>query len=654
MAIITTSKIAKSFGANDIFWDISVSIPHGARIAMVGPNGGGKTTLIRILIGLDDPSAGEVHRARELTIGYLPQEAEHAFENEEQTVWDEMLTVFAKLGAQEQTLRAMEAQMSAPDAPADLMNRYGATLEQFEHAGGYEYELRIRQVLEGLGFTAADSQMPIAHLSGGQKTRALLAKLLLRAPNLLILDEPTNHLDIQAIEWLETRLVNWPGALLVVSHDRYFLDRVVNRVWELDFGQVKTYRGNYSAYAQQRAERAERRLAEYKAQRAFIDKEEDFIRRHIAGQRTKEAQGRRKRLERLKRDRLLARPVENKRLKIRFQSARRSGDIILQTKDLVAGYTTDAPLFRSDDIDFRRTECAALIGPNGAGKTTFLKTILGEMPPLEGKLRRGASLDIGYFAQAHDDLNMESTALEELLIHHPMPTSEARNYLATFLFTGDDVFKPVSALSGGERGRLALALLMRQGANFLLLDEPTNHLDIPSQEVLERVLNEFDGTILLVSHDRYLVSRLATQIWALEGDRLRVFEDGYAEYLAARERDELALKAARAGEIKAKRQAARQKRRRPVDEQQVQARQAARRAATLEKAIAKLEAQLETLGAKLETAGAAQELDKVRQLGLEYSAVEADLQRYLSEWAEAADDSTEKRPGLLHESGIQG
>jgi ATP-binding cassette subfamily F protein 3 len=629
MAILTASKVAKSFGALDIFWDVSVSIPHGAKIALVGPNGGGKTTLIRILIGLDVPSAGQVHRARGLSIGYLPQEAEYAFDDGERTVWDEMLTVFDELRAQEQALRTMEVQMGAPGAPADLIEGYGKALERFEHAGGYEYDLQIRQTLEGLGFSAPDSQLPIAHLSGGQKTRALLAKLLLRSPDLLVLDEPTNHLDIQAIEWLEGRLVNWPGALLMVSHDRYFLDRVVDRVWELSFGGIESYRGNYSAYVEQRAARAARRQTEYLEQRAFIAKEEDFIRRHLAGQRTKEAQGRRKRLERFRRDEMVARPRQHRRLKVRFQAARRSGDIILQTKGLAVGYAPAPPLFEADDIDFRRTECAGLIGPNGSGKTTFLKTLLGQIPPLAGSYRLGASLQIGYFAQVHDDLNMDNTVLDELLAHHPMLTSEARDYLARFLFSGEDVFKVVSALSGGERGRLALAILMRNKVNFLLLDEPTNHLDIPAQEVLESVLGEFEGTILLVSHDRYLISHLATQIWVLEGNRLCVYEGGYDDYLVERERQ---------AQEKEGGKKTRRVYRRPVREGQRAQHQAIQRLAALEGAISDLEMQLEALAAELEKAAAGRQLDRVRQLGLEYSSAEADLQRHLAEWADLVDE----------------
>ena len=636
MAILTASKLSKSFGAEDIFWDVSVAIPHGAKIALVGPNGTGKTTLIRILIGLEPASGGAVHIARNTSIGYLPQEAEHAFEDRQQTVWDEMMAVFQDLRQQEAALRAMEGEMSRPDAPADLMDRYGAALERFELDGGYSYELETRQVLAGLGFSQADHQMPVAHLSGGQKTRALLAKLLLGRPQLLVLDEPTNHLDIQAIEWLEKHLVSWAGALLIVSHDRYFLDRVVNRIWELNFGEIETYRGNYSGYIEQRQQRIEQRLSEYKAQQAFITREEDFIRRNMAGQHTKEAQGRLKRLERLKRDMLLTRPLENHRLLMRFTAARRSGDIILQTKNLVVGYQPEAP------CSGRRYSFPAhrVRGPDRTqrtGKTTFLRTILGQLSPLEGRVRHGASLDVAYFAQAHDDLDIDAgrTVIEELLAHYDLPVSEARNYLARFLFSGDDVFKLVSSLSGGERGRLALALLMRRHANFLLLDEPTNHLDIASQEVLENVLREFDGTILLVSHDRYLISRLATQIWRLETGRLRVYEEGYNEHLATRER-EAAAEAEAAQTVRQSQQD------RPLLQQQNReknlARRLARRSADLEQVIHALELRLSTLSSELTAAGAAQQFDRVRQLGLEYKAIEAELESHLAEWAEVAGE----------------
>jgi ATP-binding cassette subfamily F protein 3 len=347
-----------------------------------------------------------------------------------------------------------------------------------------------------------------------------------------------------------------------------------------------------------------------------------------------------KRLERLKRDHLIHAPRAMRQLSLRFQDSRRSGDIILQTEDLVVGYSPKAPLFRADDIDFRRTECAALIGPNGSGKTTFLKTILGEVASLGGRLRHGASLEVGYFAQAHDALDMEAgrTVLEELLYHHPMLTSEARDYLARFLFTGDDVFKPLPALSGGERGRLALALLMRERVNFLLLDEPTNHLDIPAQEVLEDVINEFDGTVILVSHDRYLVSRLATQIWALEGDRLRVYKGNYEAYVATRERE-----AAERAEATPSRRSARRSSKRESPEAALAraARQAAQRTAELEESVHRLEARLAGLSSELAEASQRQAFDQIRQLTLQYNTVEAELEQTMSEWAQVASSHEE-------------
>jgi ATP-binding cassette subfamily F protein 3 len=635
MALVTANKVSKSFGAEDIFWDITASVPHGSRIALVGPNGAGKTTLLRILVGLDSPSGGGVHRARNLAAGYLPQEAENAFDEPDQTIWQAMMAVFAELRLRESNLREMERQMALlpEDGAGDLLERYGTALDRFEHDGGYRYEQDTRQVLQALGFAPQDYEMPIAHLSGGQKTRALLARLLLLAPDLLVLDEPTNHLDIKAIEWLENQLAGWQGALLIVSHDRYFLDKVVNRVWELNLGELEVYRGNYSAYLLQRQERYQRRLTEYQQQQALISREEDFIRRNISGQRTREAQGRLKRLERLKRDNLILSPVQNRRLSIRYQATRRSGELVLRTHGLAVGFAPESPLFTAQDIVLRRAECAALIGPNGAGKTTFLRTILGHQPPLSGEVRLGASLQIGYLAQTRDEIDLAAnrSVLDEFLAHFATLTSEARDYLARFLFSGDDVHKSVQALSGGERGRLALALLMRQDANVLLLDEPTNHLDIPAQEVLERVLDQFQGTLLLVSHDRYLVSRLATQIWHLDDRRLGVYPCTYQEFLVARERE-----AAERGEMTATRGLWR----RPDRWQAVkaeEARRAAKELENLEQTIERLEARLAALAAGLEVSSAGQEFDKVRQLGLEYQAVEADLELHLAEWEKAAD-----------------
>ncbi len=537
MSILTASRVGMAFGANDVFEDITLEVPHGARIALVGPNGAGKTTLLHILIGLEEPSAGSVTRARGLTVGYLPQRPEIA---STRTLWDEMLAAFDALRRRETELAELARQMAERPDDSALMDRYGNLQHEFELAGGYEYENRIKQVLQGLGFVPDDYHKPLPVLSGGQKTRALLARLLLQEPDLLALDEPTNHLDIEAVEWLETFLNLWRGAVIVVSHDRYFMDKVVNAVWELDWGRLETYRGNYSHYVQQREERRAQQQAEYEAQREFIEKEEEYIRRNMAGQNTRQAKGRLRRLERLKRDGLIERVRQARNMHLNLQANTRSGDKVLMTKDLKVGYTDRDdgiahPLFAVPDLTLYRGETAAVIGPNGVGKTTFLKTLLNQLPPLFGWSKIGSQVKIGYFAQAHELLNPANSIMDELLLVRNLSLSAARDYLGTFLFSGDDVFRQISTLSGGERGRVALAKLALDGANFLLLDEPTNHLDIPSQEILEDVLAGFGGTTLLISHDRYLIDALATQIWEIQPGKMTLFEGTYQDYLAARE-----------------------------------------------------------------------------------------------------------------------
>ena len=533
MSLITGSNLAKSFGPVDIFEGISLAIPQRSRIAIVGPNGVGKTTLLRILIGLDFPNAGSVHHAKDLTIGYLPQEATLIKEG---TLWSHCLSVFDEILEMQSELEAIMAAMSDPQQAAQALARYGALEQSFEQLGGYTYEVQIKQTLSGLGFDERDYHRPVAQLSGGQRTRALLAKILLENPDVMMLDEPTNHLDIQAVEWLESFLKDWEGALVVVSHDRYFLDQVSQTIWEMT-PALEVYRGNYSAYLTQRESRYARRLAEYEAQTAFIEKEQEFIRRNIAGQNTNQAKGRQRRLERLLEDaRLAPPPREPRRMHINLTAQGRSGDLVLRTHNLQVGYHDEGqPLFDCPDLILQRQECAAIIGPNGAGKTTFLKTILEKTPPYSGKVQLGASLVVGYFAQAHEGLDPHKTLMGEIDSLAPnMLPAEIRHYLAKFLFTGDDVFRKVGTLSGGERGRLALAKLSLSDANLLLLDEPTNHLDLPTQEVLESVLSNFSGTILLVSHDRYLIDSLSSQIWDVDplGQTLHVFKGSYTQYKA--------------------------------------------------------------------------------------------------------------------------
>jgi len=627
MAVLCTYNVAKSFGANDLFEGSTVEIPHGAKIALVGSNGVGKSTLLHILIKSDEPSAGSVQHMKGLTIGYLPQ---RPILDGDRTVWDEMMTAFANLRAREAKLAALSDQMSQAEGQElnAIMERYGELEAEFDHDGGYTYEVRTRQVLQGLGFGQAEYQQPLKQLSGGQKTRALLARLLLEAPDLLVMDEPTNHLDINAIEWLESFLKTWSGALLVVSHDRYFMDHVVDVIWEMEWGQIEVYRGNYSHYLLPRADRHERLLREYEAQQEFIAKEEEFIRRNIAGQNTAQAKGRLRRLERLKEDKLIFRPRKQQHMHMRLKADLRSGDKVLITDDLVVGYERNKPLVTVPNITLYRGEVAAIIGPNGVGKTTLLKTLLRELAPLHGSSRLGAAVQPGYFAQAHEGLNPNLSVLDELLLVRNLPLSEARNYLASFLFTGDDVFRPVSTLSGGERGRLALAKLALDGSNFLLMDEPTNHLDIPSQEILQDVMSDFSGTILLVSHDRYLIDALATQIWDIQPNGMNVFEGSYQEYLQTREMEKQAVREVRAPRPEPEAPVLTSGNGKPRLSDYERNKQLAR----VEQLINDLEVRLVDLTGALNAASASGDVEQVRQLGEQYNTAEAELAAAIEEW----------------------
>ncbi len=626
MSILSAARLTKYFGPEEIFSDVSVEIPHRARIALVGPNGAGKTTLLHVLIGLEQPTEGTVQRARGLRIGYLPQRPELAGAH---SLWQEVMRAFEPLRAMEAELRALEQALVDPDQYDRVLSQYGELQERFENAGGYTYEDHARHVLMGLGFSAEDHARPLNTLSGGQKTRALLGRLLLEAPDLLALDEPTNHLDISAVEWLENYLSDFAGAVLVVSHDRYFMDAVAQTIWELDFGALEIYRGNYSHYVTQREARHERLRKEYEAQQEFIDKEEDYIRRNIAGQNTRQAKGRLKRLNRLKRDGLIVRPRKRKQMYLQMNAALRSGELVLRTRELAVGYDGTA-LFTAPDITLRRGEVAALIGPNGAGKSTFIKTVIGQLPPVSGEIKVGASVQIGYFAQAHELLDPDRTILDELFTVKPMGLGEARTYLGSFLFSGEDVFRPIATLSGGERGRVALAKLALAGANFLLLDEPTNHLDIASQEILQNVLADFEGTILLVSHDRYLIDALATQIWSLSPGQLEVFEGGYNEFLSAREKRSAAPSSARAdnGAPPARRQERAQNRSHGLNPYQLE-----KRLAAAEAAIAQLESELEALAAAIEAASTRGDAEAVTRLGAAYTETEAALHAEMEAWA---------------------
>ena len=637
MSVVAVKDLSKSFGAQDVFSGINLQINRGEHVALVGPNGEGKSTLLRIIAGLDSGNGGSVTLARGLRIGYLPQQPPPP---KGETLHQSMLEVFGPLREQQTRLRHLEQAMADQQADEEALEKYGQLQQEFELAGGYTYELEIQRVLNGVGFEAGDFDSPLEFLSGGQRTRALLAQLLLAKPDLLLLDEPTNHLDLAATEWLENYLTDWEGSLVVVAHDRYFLDRVVEKVWDMASGSIEIYKGNYSRYVEQKAERLERRQAEFEAQQALIHSTEAFIRRYKAGQRAKEARGRLKKLSHVKR---LDRPQDQKIIRLDLQSNARSGELVLQTTELSIGFKTlgskpdngntretSLCLFSSSELLLRRCERAALIGPNGSGKTTFLRTIMGQRSPLSGRIRLGSSVQIGYFSQTHEGLNLTHSPLDEILAVKNMPISQVRNFLSRFLFYGDEVFKPLEFMSGGERSRVALAKLTLAGANFLLLDEPTNHLDIASREVLEEVLLDFDGTILFVSHDRYLVDALATQVWVLQDDRLRVYQGGYADYLEQRDREEHDQEAQQIRRSQDQENEERLRSRR----QQHNIRKQMERAEELEALIGALEGQLNDLTVRLAAASEGQRLDDVRELGIEYNRLEAEREELLAKWLE--------------------
>jgi ATP-binding cassette, subfamily F, member 3 len=662
MSLITAVNLSKSFGANDIFSGVSLSVPHQARIAIVGPNGIGKTTLLRILAKQEEPSTGEVSQAKNLSIGNLPQEA--GFDSPH-SLWEECLLPFTKLRELEAELQRLEIAMADADQVDRVIERYGRLQAEFEHQGGYTYIHRTQQVLSGLGFTPDEYQAPLSRLSGGERTRALLARLLLSEPDLLILDEPTNHLDIAAVEWLEGYLSQWKGATLIVSHDRYFLDQVVDTIWEITRSGFEIYHGNYSAYIEQRRERWVRRREVYEAEKEKLEKDLDYIKKNISGQNVTQARGRLRRLsrhlqaiEQVGLDAAISKkwselsmsvdtttsmlsPEEAQRrvaalrepsnrppqLHLHLHADQRSGEIVLRTYDLKIGYPGKV-LFIAGDIELRRLQCTALIGPNGAGKTTFLKTILEKIPPLAGEVKLGASLKVGYFAQAHEDLNPERTLVQEIDAVAPeMLVADIRAYLARFLFTGEDAFKPVSVLSGGERGRLALAKLALGGANLLLLDEPTNHLDIPSQEILQEVLDEFQGTILLVSHDRYLIDALATQIWEIDEEKgiLHTFKGSYSQYHQQQEVERLIEKDTGGAKMHVSEIPKRPK-------VSAEDRRKQKRVMEVEALIDLLEADLAALAHRLENPP--QDSAKVQKLGMEYVRVQKELEILMEEWGD--------------------
>ncbi|MGG0824431.1 ABC-F family ATP-binding cassette domain-containing protein [Paenibacillus turicensis] len=537
--LLQASNISKLFGVTPILSGINLQVLERDRIGLVGVNGAGKSTLLQILAGELSHDGGQIFKSKETTIGYLPQ---NSGLQSNLTIWDEMLTVFEPVLQAERELRQMEVEIANPSEAVNekayeaLLERYALKSDWFKDHGGYEIETRIRSVLHGMGFGQFPPDTLISTLSGGQKTRLALARILLLAPDLLMLDEPTNHLDIETLTWLEDYLRNYSGALLVVSHDRYFLDRLVTAIVEIERHQSRKYTGNYSKYIELKAAEYESQLKMYEKQQDEIEKMEDFIRKNIVrASTTKRAQSRRKALEKMD---VMDRPLGDlKRANFSFEAEIMSGKDVLQVKDISFAFKPgENPLFKHVSFEMRRGEMIALIGPNGIGKSTLLKMLTNEFKPSSGNINWGTKVKIGYYDQEQSHLNPSNTILEEVWSAYPhLEEVRIRSVLGNFLFSGDDVLKKVSALSGGEKARVALAKLMLLRANVLILDEPTNHLDLFSKEVLESALLDYDGTLLFISHDRYFLNKMAERIVELHPNGAEHFLGNYDDYIAKKE-----------------------------------------------------------------------------------------------------------------------
>lgn len=630
--VLTATNLAKSFGPDQIFRDVSFQVADREHVALVGVNGAGKSTVLRIVSGVDHPTEGEVAVARGARMAVLNQEPRFEVDR---TVRDEARLAFADALAAMERMRELEHAMQSASGGElnELFEEYERLSLHFEVAGGYDVEHRTDEVLTGLGFTAEQMEQSVTTLSGGQKTRVALAKLLLSDPDLLLLDEPTNHLDLNMLEWLEEFLASWRGAFLVVSHDRYFLDRVTNRTLDLSFGRLEDYPAAYAKYLALREERMERRRIEYEDQQELIARTEEFIRKYKAGQRSREARGRQTRLDRLER---LERPQEHSALKLHTTPTLRSGREVLTTSPLRVGFesaTGEIALFTTPELRVERGDRVAIIGANGSGKSTLLKSIVGEIPLLKGRISFGTNVKVGYYAQGHEGLPLDGTPLSILLDTQPMGEESARSYLARFLFGSDEIHRSVSALSGGERSRLALACLLVKGVNLLILDEPTNHLDIQSRETLEEMLSGYDGTVIFVSHDRFFIDRVATRVWDVDEGRLSFYlgnyTDAHRQKVRGNAAPEVVKKKVEAAVAPTPEPRPAPKRTGIESESRMQ-----KRLLTIEKDIAKHESKLNDINDAIAIAGVGTDHDALARLSVEYAATQELLDDAYQRWEE--------------------
>lgn len=636
MILLQTNDVERRFGADVLFHNINLQIQEHGRTALVGRNGAGKTTLLKMIAGITSPDEGTISKAKDLSIGYLAQDQGLDSQN---NIWAELDTVFADLHKEEQAIHDLEKQLATLDATSGqysrVMEQYDRLQGDFKKRGGFEYESRMRGILTGFGFGEEYYDTPVNALSGGQKTKLALAKILLQAPNLLILDEPTNHLDMNVLAWLEDYLKSYQGALLVVSHDRYFLDHVVKDVYDLDNRTLRHYTGNYTQFVQHKQEWLKAEWKHYDQQQKKIAKLEDFVNRNIVrASTTKRAQARRKQLEKMER---LDRPVtDDQSIHFHFHSEKASGNEVLDVDQLKVGYD-DQVLAGPLSFAVRKPHRVGIIGPNGIGKSTLLKTILNKIPAVSGSVKFGANLDVGYYDQEQQQLHADKTVLEEVWDDHPeVPEKDIRSLLGSFLFVGDDVYKVVHELSGGEKARLELTKLSFQPINFLILDEPTNHLDIDSREVLESAINEFPGTVLFVSHDRYFINQVATDILDMRKDGIKNYEGDYDDYLATVAKAATPNPASSAQSSPAASQG-KQSYQQSKDQQRAR-RKLQRKVDDLEKQMAQLEGQQTAIEAEMSKPEVATDIGKLTDLQKELDQLKAQSEEVELDWAAAAEE----------------
>ena len=631
MIILQANKIERSFAGEVLFDNINLQVDERDRIALVGRNGAGKSTLLKILVGEEEPTRGEINKKKDTSLSYLAQDSRFESEN---TIYDEMLHVFDDLRCTEKQLRQMELEMGEKSGEDldKLMADYDCLSENFRQAGGFTYEADIRAILNGFKFDESMWQMKIDELSGGQNTRLALAKMLLEKPKLLVLDEPTNHLDIETIAWLENYLVNYSGALIIVSHDRYFLDKVATITLDLTKHSLDRYVGNYSRFVELKEQKLVTEAKNYEKQQKEIAALEDFVNRNLVrASTTKRAQSRRKQLEKMER---LDKPEAGKKsANMTFQSEKTSGNVVLTVENAAIGYDGEI-LSEPINLDLRKMNAVAIVGPNGIGKSTFIKSIVDQIPFIKGEKRFGANVEVGYYDQTQNKLTPSNTVLDELWNDFKLtPEVEIRNRLGAFLFSGDDVKKSVGMLSGGEKARLLLAKLSMENNNFLILDEPTNHLDIDSKEVLENALIDFDGTLLFVSHDRYFINRVATHVLELSENGSTLYLGDYDYYVDKKAEMEVSQIEESSTSNQAKEPS-------PVNDYQAQkesqkeARKLMRQIESLEAEIEELETQSQAISEQmLETNDA----EKLMELQTELDKISHRQEKAMLEWEELSE-----------------